>query len=354
MKTIVQRCSNCILPSNYPDADFDTSGVCRKCRDFDSTYGNIDWSLKEKKLCRMLNRYKGKGKSKYDCLVPFSGGKDSTYTLWLLKNKYGMNPLAFNVDNGFAEEGAQTFLRESAEKMEVDLYTYSPSKSFLRRVYSHTMKETGEFCTACVVLIPTAIFRAAEVHGIRLVAGGFCEMTEAPPSKYANMDRVRFWNIMKNGFTRRELAWDFFFPTWKRMFKIKYFNLPDYIQWDLPVIHSILKDELGFSRDISQIRYDCLATPYSNFLFKRIAGFSKLEFLYANMVRAGYLERNSALKLLGEHEKDGLPDGFLDFMDKIDCPENILDDTQGRSTFDFPGRKGLIRKMAIKIREMLP
>lgn len=91
--------------------------------------------------------------------------------------------------------------------------------------------------------------------------------------------------------------------------QIKYFNLPDYLQWDLPeLLHSILADELGFSMDISQIRYDCLATPHSNYLFKRVAGFSKLEFLYANMVRAGYLERNKALNLLEEPEQEGLPE----------------------------------------------
>ncbi|MCK5116919.1 MAG: hypothetical protein KAR44_09990 [Candidatus Aegiribacteria sp.] len=206
----------------------------------------------------MLGRYSGKGRSKYDCLVPFSGGKDSTYTLWLLKNKYGMNPLAFNVDNGFAEEGAQQFIRECTGKLGVDLYTYSPSKEFIKRVYSHAMHRTGEFCTACVVLIPTAIFRAADIHGIRLIAGGFCEATEAPPPEYANM------------------------------------------------------------------------------------------------VRAGFLSRREAMDLLEEREAGHPPEGFFDFMDSIGCKHSILEETEGRSTFDFPARRNRIRKTAIRIREMLP
>jgi len=138
------------------------------------------------------------------------------------------------------------------------------------------------------------------------------------------------------------------------MFRIKYFNLPDYVQWDLPEIHKLLKKELGFNKKVSDIRYDCLATPHSNFLFKRIAGFSKLEFLYANMVRAGYLDRTEALKLLSEREHEGLPDGFLSFMESIGCPETILNDTEGRSTIDFQGRRKLIKKLAIRLREMLP
>ncbi len=120
MKTNVRRCTRCILPESYPDIDFDSKGVCRMCREFDHRYQNIDWAFLEKKLIRMLGRYRGKGRSKYDCLVPFSGGKDSTYTLWLLKNKYGMNPLAFNVDNGFAEEGAQKFLSVGEKEVDAD------------------------------------------------------------------------------------------------------------------------------------------------------------------------------------------------------------------------------------------
>ncbi len=72
------------------------------------------------------------------------------------------------------------------------------------------------------------------------------------------------------------------------------------------------------------------------------------------MVRAGYLERSKALKLLEEREQEGLPEGFLDFMKSIDCTEAILTETEGRSTLDFPGRNGLLRKVAMKVRKMLP
>jgi len=300
----------------------------------------------------MLNRYRGKGK--YDCLVPFSGGKDSTYTLWLLKNKYGMNPLAFNVDNGFAEKGAQEFIRDCAGKLGVGLYTYSPSKELLRKVYSHAMQRTGEFCNACVVLIPTAIFRTADIHGIRLIAGGFSEMTEAAPKEFANMDRVRFWNIMKNRFTRAELEWDFFFPSWKRMFKVKYFNLPDYIRWSVPDIHKVLKKELGFEKEISDIRYDCLATSISSFLFKRVAGFSKLEFLYAGLVRAGCLARSEALEKLAQKESESIPEGFSELMNRIGCSDTILRETEGKSAADFSSRNKILRETAIKLRKLLP
>ena len=216
------------------------------------------------------------------------------------------------------------------------------------------MHRTGEFCTACVVLVPTAIFRAADIHGVRLIARGFSYMNEAPPPEFAYMDRVRFWNIMKNRLSRKELSWDFFFPSWKRMFRVKYFNLPDYIKWEIPEIYATLRRELGFEKKVSDIRIDCLATLHSNFLFRRIAGFSKLEFLYANMVRAGNLDRQEALSLLEQRETDDVSDGFFEFMNEIGCSRSILEETEGRSASDFACRKKNTRELAIRIRNMLP
>ncbi len=350
----VRRCTRCILPDNYPNIDYDEKGVCRVCREFDEKYSNIDWVEKEKKLSKMLDRYRGKGKSKYDCMVPFSGGKDSTYALWLLKNKYGMNPLAFNLDNGFSEDGALLFVRKAADRLGVDLYTYSPSKEFLHEVYGHSLRESGEFCTACVVLIPTAIFRAADIHGIRLIAGGFSDMTEAPPPEFAYIDRVCFWNIMKSRYSRKDLAWDFFFPSWKRMFGVKYFNLPDYIEWDLPMIYDTLNRELDFGKTLSDIRYDCNGTPYSSYLFRKRNGVGKYEFLYANMVRAGLIDREEALKIVADRESDEIPEGFDEFFAQLGCDRSILDDNENKTVFDFKTRNKAVRKLAIKIREMLP
>lgn len=354
MAADVKRCTRCILPENYPDIDFDENGVCRICREFDEKYSDIDWDAREKELSAMLDRYRGKGRGKYDCMVPFSGGKDSTYSLWLLKNKYGMNPLAFNLDNGFGEDGALLFVRKAADRLGVDLYTYSPSKEFLYDVYSHALRETGEFCTACVVLIPTAIFRAADIHGVRLIVGGFSDITEAPPPEFAYMDRVCFWNIMKSRFSKKELAWDFFFPSWKRMFGVKYFNLPDFINWDLPMIYETLNRELDYGKSISDIRYDCLGTPYSSYLFRLHAGFGKYEYLYANMVRAGLIDREEALSIVDEREPKGIPEGFDEFMSRLKCDRSILKEIEGKSVFNFASRKKGIRKLAIRIREMLP
>lgn len=349
----VRRCTRCILPENYPNIDFDENGVCRVCREHDEKYSGIDWDAREKDLERILDRYRGKGK-KYDVMVPFSGGKDSTYTLWTLKKRYRMRCLAFNFDNGFLDPGALAFAKKAAARLGVDLITYSPDFDLLKKAYKRALDATGEFCAACVVLMPTAIFRAADNQGIRLIAAGFSDMLEAPPPETSYMDRVCFRNIMKDSIPLNELKWDYFFPSWKRMFKVKQINMPDYIEWNLPMIYETLNRELDFGKSMADVRYDCLGTPHSSYLFRKRTGFGKYEYLYANMVRSGVISRDEALRTVEEREPKEAPDGFEEFLASIDCDSSVLDGIEEKSVFNFKGRNSILRKLAIKVREILP
>lgn len=351
--TVVRRCSRCILPANYPDIGFDGNGVCRVCREFDEKYAGIDWEARRRRLEKILDRYRGKG-GKYDCMVPFSGGKDSTYTLWTIKNRYGMNPLAFNFDNGFQDPNALSFVKRAAANLGVDLYTYTPDKGLLNRVYKRALEATGEFCSACVVLMPTAIFRAADLHHVRLIIAGFSDALEAPPPETSYMDRVCFRNIMKDHFSMKDLEWNYFFPSWKRMFGVKQINLPDFIRWDLPMIYETLNRELDFGKSMASVRYDCLATPHSSYLFRLRTGFGKYEYLYANMVRAGVISREEALRVIDEREPKGPPEGFDEFLAGLGLDRGILEGIEKKSVFGFRGRPAGLRKLAIAIRERLP
>ncbi|MGB4082177.1 MAG: hypothetical protein WBK62_02890, partial [Candidatus Fermentibacter daniensis] len=257
-------------------------------------------------------------------------------------------------DNGFLDSDALSVVKKSCRKLGVDLYTYTPDTGLLNRVYRRALEQTGEFCSACVVLMPTAIFRAADIHGIRLIVAGFSDELEAPPRETSYMDRTCFWNIMKGGFSRKELKWDFFFPSWKRMFGVKQINLPDYIRWDLPMIYETLNRELDFGRSMASVRYDCLGTPHSSYLFSRRTGFGKYEYLYSNMVRAGVISREEALRIVAEREPKEPPEGFDDFLAGMGTDRSILDGIEKKSVFNFRTRPGLIRNIAIRIREMLP
>jgi N-acetyl sugar amidotransferase len=75
-----------------PTIEFDDEGVCSACRFADKKAQVIDWTQREAELMDLCARHRSRD-GRYDCIVPGSGGKDSTFTAHILKYKYGMNPL---------------------------------------------------------------------------------------------------------------------------------------------------------------------------------------------------------------------------------------------------------------------
>jgi len=88
----IQFCTKCVVSNQRPKISFDKKGVCSACRYAEEKNTKIDWNLREKELKELLLKYRSKDGS-YDCIVPSSGGKDSGYVAYQLKNIYGMHPL---------------------------------------------------------------------------------------------------------------------------------------------------------------------------------------------------------------------------------------------------------------------
>lgn len=90
--TEVKFCKKCVVSNQRPRIIFDKNGVCGACSYAHLKHNVIDWNKRELMLQELLNKYRSKDGS-YDCLVPASGGKDSSYVAHQLKYKYGMHPL---------------------------------------------------------------------------------------------------------------------------------------------------------------------------------------------------------------------------------------------------------------------
>ena len=82
----MKRCINCNLPETHETISFDDKGICNICNNYKLKRSKIDWSLRKKDLDKLIQDHKGK--LDYDCIVPFSGGKDSTWTVYYLVKEY--------------------------------------------------------------------------------------------------------------------------------------------------------------------------------------------------------------------------------------------------------------------------
>ncbi|MBD5464991.1 MAG: hypothetical protein HDR22_04100 [Lachnospiraceae bacterium] len=149
----MKRCKKCGLWENYTNIRFNQEDVCNYC-EFYEKHKDILENKEELERIFLQKMEAGKKKakeagSKYDCLVGFSGGKDSTYIIYQLKEKYGMRVLAFTFDNGFSTEYGKNNIENALEKLKVDHITFSMNDEKLRKQYTACVKMMHNFCSVC-------------------------------------------------------------------------------------------------------------------------------------------------------------------------------------------------------------
>ena len=83
----LKKCVRCISPETLDTVTFDDEGVCSVCRQIE-VKNEIDWDKRRQELDEIVSRFKGRGL--YDCIIPFSGGKDSTFQLWFAVKELGL------------------------------------------------------------------------------------------------------------------------------------------------------------------------------------------------------------------------------------------------------------------------
>ncbi len=97
----MKYCTRCTMPDTRPGISFDDKGVCSACNHYDNRK-NIDWDARFKEFEALCDKYRGcNGPGGYDCAVAVSGGKDSHYQVYMLKEVMGMNPILFTVEDNF-------------------------------------------------------------------------------------------------------------------------------------------------------------------------------------------------------------------------------------------------------------
>ncbi len=174
----MKSCTNCTLPENFPNAQIDDSGQCGYCR-----RGTMlpDYSHEEPRFEKLIEEQR-KDPRQYDCLVCYSGGKDSTYALIRIKERYGMRPLAFTLDNGFISKKAKENIELICGKLGIDLVVVRPNSPQMQALYratlenkifdEGTMSRLSATCYACITFVNYQALQLALEKNIRMVVGG--------------------------------------------------------------------------------------------------------------------------------------------------------------------------------------
>ena len=339
----IKRCTMCILPETYPRIQFDQQGVCNVCKAYDRYYKNIDYKGRRKKLEGIIKKAKRKRRN-YDCMVPLSGGRDSSMVLYLAVKVFGLRTLAFNYDNGFFTAQAKNNMEASTNALNVDFISYKPQVSTMMKAYRTCFLKTGDFCMACNRGITTAIYKTAFEKNIPLILLGYCSKTDSIPREVEMYDQRLLKDVLKDKMSRQELR-PFVFPQLKRLL-VPRINLPDYFDWKETENFKSLMTEFIGADYLGDVHFDCKVAGVANYIKGIKWGFGKREMKLAVYIRDGIISREEALRQLSQ--KHGEPPELDYWLEKLDLRRDDLEKVKhlsydGFKTYDFRMLK-LLRK----------
>lgn len=264
----MRYCARCMYPENArPTIIFDEFGVCSGCR-YHESRGTVEvnwqerWQIFEDICAEAKNMAKQRGNS-HDCIIPVSGGKDSHYQVWLLKEKMGMNPLLVHFNHAYNTPAGRRNLRNLVEKSGCDLVEYHAGLDSVRRLSRYMLKTVGDITWHYHAGIKTYPFQVAVERNIPLIVWGehgFAELTGIVSLE----DFVEFtrWSrkehdmrglepedlIGKDDITRNDIA-PFIYPSDDDLERVEVrgIYLSNFIEWDAKKQTEIVMREWDFS-----------------------------------------------------------------------------------------------------------
>jgi len=163
-------CERCGLSSRYPESDINDAGTCGLCRQFEQYEQRArSYFRPMKELDDMVSALRQKSSGEYDCLMLLSGGKDSSYALSRLVD-YGLNILAFTLDNGYISEGAKSNIARVCNTLGVDhQYGQTPH---MNAIFADSLSRHSNVCNGCFKVLYTLSLELAETLNIPTIITG--------------------------------------------------------------------------------------------------------------------------------------------------------------------------------------
>ncbi len=314
----MKRCTSCALPDSVPGLSFDQDGVCFMCQSYAPAALFGEAAFKE------FLAHGRPGPAGYDSLVPLSGGRDSSYVLYLAKAVYGLNPLAVNFDNEFRNPQAVMNMENACRTLGVDLRVVR-SKADLAAKIVHSNTETAiplglaammvSLCRQCSYGYKSVAYREAERLGIPIILWG-TSTAESTERIWENMGtgmlpsrwkRLRDLDFYKTEYLCLRQRLEFSVSGNPRVSRsgprlvnpgVREISVFDYIPWERQRIKQVISQELGWEKPadhVSTWRTDCRLHEIVNFFFVKTIGCTKDCLGYCNMINAGQMTREEAL-----------------------------------------------------------
>ena len=337
----MQFCKKCVIPETAETNRFE-SGSCSVCKQIDQK-NEINWDSRKKDLDKLILKYKNK--NDYDCIIPFSGGKDSVFALYYLVKTYNIKPLVVRFDHQFLRPKVIQNTEKVINKLGVDFINVKTNFKIIQKIMVESLIRRGDFCWHCHVGIAALPIRIAIEKKIPLIFYGEPSAEYASFYSYKDKEELNvekfnkainlginaedMYQMIKERYPNSEVSMSDFkyyiFPT-QRDLKINDINalyLGNYIPWDVKNQVQIIKNELGWEGDevegippeYDYEKIECMMQGVRDYIKFLKRGFGRTAHLVSIDIRNKKLSREKGLELTKLY--DGKKPKSLDIFLKL-------------------------------------
>lgn len=318
-------CRRCVLPETFPGIKFDDQGICNHCRRAESAAAKAPEKKAEyrERLDQLIKDVRGKAPS-YDAVMAYSGGKDSSYAMKLLKERYNLRILALTFDNHFVSPFAWANIKKVAGALGIDHVIFCPPWPSAKRLFSLTAKEdifpvptlfrASSICTACIGLVKSLVLKTSLEMSIPLVAFGWspgqapiqAAIMKTNPALIRQTQatlKKAFPSEVIDGIEQHFIP-DAYYDTYRDRFPHNIHPLA-FFDYDEEEIKLQL-DRLGWKvpTDTDTNSSNCLLNAFANQCHLQRHGFHPYVWEIANMVRQGVMNRDAGIEKIYTEQND--------------------------------------------------
>ncbi len=305
-------CTRCVMDTTDPDIEFDARGVCNHCHRYDELAKNrlLPGDEARRRLDSLVAVIRKRGRRKpYDCIIGVSGGVDSTYVAYIVKN-LGLRPLAVHLDNGWDSELAVDNIKKTLEALGIDLYTLVIDWEEFRDLQLAFLKAStpdGEIPTDHAIL--AILYQIAAEQGLRYVLLGTNVATEAVLPlkwgygyfdwKYISAVQSRFGAGKTRSYPHFGLLKLAYYAVARRIRLVQILN---YLYYDKSAAMGMIEKELGW-RYYGGKHYESIYTRFFQaYILPRKFDIDKRKAHSSNLVWSGQWTREQALESMSRED----------------------------------------------------
>lgn len=317
----LQYCIRCCMPETQEEIKFDEMGICRACQSSEQKI-HIDWVERERELRRILEKAKAEAGNNYDCIVPISGGKDSSFQLHVLVKVYNMKPLAVTFSHNWYSKTGWYNLQNALEKFNVDHMMFTPNRDLVNRLAKRSLEAIGDVCWHCHAGVGAFPLQVAARFKIPLLVWGESIAESSGRASYKDprhkFDREYFTKVsaklnpkeMVCEYLSERDLYPFNVPSAEECEDAGVFgiHIGDYIFWDDERQTEFVRDTYGWKETEIEGTYkryksaECMMPGVHDFTCYLKRGYGRGTFHACVDVRNGLLTREEGFALANKYD----------------------------------------------------